>query len=73
MRIVVMPMLGKPQEERTRSLVACHAIFERQVAKQVSSPKEFDAAIGSAVKELLLADRASAIGGNAYFIVRLET
>lgn len=71
--IRVMPMIGQiNREERLDSLRACHAIHERQITKRCDRPEFLNTQIGEAIRELLLADRVTALSGKVQFIVTIE-
>lgn len=66
-------MLGTPNTERLRSLEGCHAIHQRKAVKYIDKPEAFDRTVGAAIKELMLADRDTAVmGGKLNYIVQVE-
>ena len=72
LKIVAMPVIGQPQENRLESLRSCHAIFERKVIN-VAETVDFEKNLAAAMKELLLADASSRLrSGKQHFLVTLE-
>jgi hypothetical protein len=72
MKITVMPMIGQVNREtRLGSLTACHAIIERSIRKEVNAIT-LGPTLEKSIKELILADRPSALTGKVTFIVEIE-
>jgi hypothetical protein len=71
-RIKVMPLIGAIQQERLESLRGCHAIQERTVVKHFEVGG-LEKAMGDALKELLIADRVTALENQKLqFIIIVE-
>jgi hypothetical protein len=72
MKLTLIPMTGRVQDDRLYSLRGCHALLERKAVKQFDNKKEFEAALLAAMRELLLADRLEALDGRISYVLTLE-
>ena len=72
-KFTVMPVIGEiHHDDRLGTLRGCHVVTDRSVSGTFNDPKQFEATLGRAIKELLLADRNIAALGRYNLIITIE-